>query len=48
MPLEAACSVLFAWHVAAYELHSCGCASPKRFEDHVLYHATVVSRCTIR
>ena len=43
MLLEAACTVLFAWHVAAFELQSCGCASPR---DHVLYHATVVSRCT--
>ena len=32
MPLEAACTALFAWHVAAFELHSCGCASPKRLK----------------
>ena len=31
--LEAACTaVLFAWHVAAFELHSCGCESPKRLK----------------
>ena len=30
MMLEGACTVLFAWDVAALEMHSCGCASPKR------------------
>ena len=30
MLLEAACTVLFEWHIAAFELHSCDCASPKR------------------
>ena len=39
MPLEAACTVLCAWHVAAFELHLCGCA----IEDHVLYNATAVN-----
>ena len=29
--LEAACTVLFPWHVAAFEMHLlCGCVSPKR------------------
>ena len=32
MLLEAACTVLFAWHVAALELHLCGCASLKRLK----------------
>ena len=28
--LEAACTVLFPWHVAAFEMHLlCGCVSPK-------------------
>ena len=32
MLLKAVCTVLFALHVAAFELHSCGCASSKRLE----------------
>ena len=27
---EVTYNILFAWHVSAFELHSCGCASPKR------------------
>ena len=30
MLLEAACAVLFSWYVAAFELNSCRCASPKQ------------------
>ena len=46
--LEVACTVvLFAWHVAAFEMYLCGCANPKRSKTtYVLYYATVVSRCT--
>ena len=36
LSLEAACTVLFASHVAAFELHSCGCASPKRSKAHAV------------
>ena len=38
---------MFVWHVAALELHSYGSLwKSETIEDHVLYHGTVVSKCT--